>query len=87
MNPIMKANGITMNFPPKLANFVKISLSNGIIFNALEGGRKEGESNQKLLIFMHGYPETALLCFGRYLDHFIQQGYWVIAPDMRYVFQ
>ena len=24
-----------------------------------------------------------LVCWGRYLDHFIEKGYWVIAPDMR----
>lgn len=80
---LMKEQGITLSFPPKLVTFKNITLSNGITLNVLEGGRREGDAKQKLIIFKHGYPESALLCFGRYLDHYVQKGYWVIAPDLR----
>jgi len=79
---VMKEGGVKVQFPPQLATYRKVSLSNGIELNVLEGGRN-GLANQKLLIFLHGFPESALLCWGRYLDHFIEKGYWVIAPDMR----
>nr|CAG4707891.1 unnamed protein product [Naegleria fowleri] len=83
MAPMMASHGVHLSFFPKKASWRKIKLSNGMEMNMLEGGKREGDANQKLLIFMHGYPETALLCWGRYLDHFIEKGYWVIAPDMR----
>ena len=64
---------------PAKAQFVRASLSNHITLNALEGGAQ----NDKLLVLLHGFPETALITWGHLIDRFIDQGYHVIAPDMR----
>ena len=80
--PIMAESQVHLQMPPLLATASKHRLSNGIELNVWEGGRSN-DPNQKLLVFLHGYPESALLCWGRYLDHFIKKGYWVMAPDMR----
>lgn len=42
-----------------------------------------GPSEGKLVIFLHGFPETALLTFAHQIRFFANQGYHVIAPDLR----
>jgi len=64
---------------PLLATFKNVTLTNNITLNVLEGG----EQNPKLVILLHGFPETALLTWGSMIDDFVTDGYHVIAPDMR----
>ena len=47
--------------------------------SVLVGGDPKGE----LLIFLHGFPETAYLAWHHQLDHFSRLGYFVVAPDQR----
>ena len=47
--------------------------------SVLVGGDPKGE----LLIFLHGFPETAYLAWHNQLDYFSQLGYLVVAPDQR----
>ncbi|KAL9648994.1 hypothetical protein ABK040_008373 [Willaertia magna] len=76
-------NQTIVQFPPKLAKFKLVELSSGITLNVLEGGEGKENEHKKVLLFIHGFPESALLCWGRYLDYFINKGYHVIAPDLR----
>jgi pimeloyl-ACP methyl ester carboxylesterase len=49
-----------------------------IKLHVMVGGAKEGN----LLIFLHGFPEY-WVSFKEIAEHFIQQGYRVMLPDMR----
>ena len=67
---------------PRLARFKFVHLPNSdhnVTLNLIEGG----EQNEPLVILLHGFPETALLTWSPLIDQFIEEGYHVIAPDMR----
>jgi pimeloyl-ACP methyl ester carboxylesterase len=67
---------------PQLAHYKQVHLPNSkhnVTLTILEGG----SSSESLLIFLHGYPESALIAWGPFLDRFITAGYHVIAMDMR----
>lgn len=36
-----------------------------------------------MLIFLHGFPETAYLAWHRQIEYFSNMGYFVVAPDQR----
>ena len=36
-----------------------------------------------MLIFLHGFPETAYLTWHSQIDYFSRMGYFVVAPDQR----
>lgn len=50
-----------------------------IYLNINEAGQRDG----KLIIFLHGFPETGLVCWKHQIPYFAEKGYYVVAPDMR----
>ena len=36
-----------------------------------------------MLIFLHGFPETAYLAWNKQIEYFSNMGYFVVAPDQR----
>jgi epoxide hydrolase 4 len=56
-----------------------IKLPNGSEFNVNEAGNPNG----KLILFLHGFPETGLLSWKRQFLFFVNKGYFVVAPDLR----
>jgi pimeloyl-ACP methyl ester carboxylesterase len=63
---------------------------NGIVFaeHSFETSRhrtawiEAGSKNGPLMIFLHGWPELGLI-WGRQIEHFADEGWRCIAPDMR----
>jgi len=53
---------------------------NGIQLNVNEAGPVDAN---KLIIFLHGFPETGLMNWKHQIVHFAMLGYRVIAPDQR----
>jgi pimeloyl-ACP methyl ester carboxylesterase len=53
--------------------------TNGIKLSVLEAGPMDG----KLLLFQHGFPETAFLSWQHQICFFAELGYHVVAPDLR----
>jgi pimeloyl-ACP methyl ester carboxylesterase len=44
----------------------------------------ENDPNKPLLLFLHGFPETALMTWHKQLEHFANMNkYYILAPDMR----
>jgi pimeloyl-ACP methyl ester carboxylesterase len=57
----------------------KISV-NGVTLNVNEAGP---EGAKKMILFIHGFPETGLLNWKHQIPYFAKLGYRVIAPDQR----
>jgi len=47
--------------------------------NVITSGNKDGD----MLIFLHGFPETAYLAWNKQIEYFSNMGYFVVAPDQR----
>jgi len=47
--------------------------------NVITSGNRDGD----MLIFLHGFPETAYLAWHKQIAYFSNMGYFVIAPDQR----
>lgn len=56
-----------------------ITLGSNVTLHVLEAGPKNGT----LVIFLHGFPETALISWKHQIPHFANLGYRVVAPDQR----
>jgi len=52
---------------------------NGAEYRIYEAGPPDG----KLIIFLHGFPETALSAWPPQITYFASKGYLVVAPDIR----
>jgi dipeptidyl aminopeptidase/acylaminoacyl peptidase len=67
-------------------NFASLTLKqsliqvNGVTLHVNDAGPKDAS---KLIVFIHGFPETGLVCWKHQIFHFANQGYRVIAPDSR----
>jgi len=60
--------------------FSHVKTNRGVGLNVVTAGPQDG----KLVIFLHGFPETALLSWHHQLHHFGEQdNYFVVAPDQR----
>jgi len=55
----------------------QIESVNGL--NVITAGDRKGE----LLVFLHGFPETAYLSWHKQIEFFSKLGYFVVAPDQR----
>jgi len=53
--------------------------ANGVEHFVNEAGPESG----KLIIFLHGFPEIATVCWSSQIVHFAKKGYLVAAPDIR----
>lgn len=42
-----------------------------------------GDEENELMIFLHGFPETALTSWHKQIPYFVNKGYFVLAPDQR----
>eukprot|EP01125_Pyxidicula_operculata_P014524 TRINITY_DN4843_c0_g1_i1.p1 TRINITY_DN4843_c0_g1~~TRINITY_DN4843_c0_g1_i1.p1 ORF type:complete len:326 (-),score=54.65 TRINITY_DN4843_c0_g1_i1:42-1019(-) len=58
----------------------KTVVVNGISLNVNEAGPQDAE---KLIVFLHGFPETGYIAWKYQIPYFADHGYRVIAPDTR----
>jgi len=64
----------------ELSGFTWSNIStNGVRLNVVEAGPKDG----KLVIMIHGFPETALLSWYLQIPALAKAGFHVVAPDQR----
>eukprot|EP01094_Clydonella_sp_ATCC50884_P020518 TRINITY_DN4275_c1_g2_i1.p1 TRINITY_DN4275_c1_g2~~TRINITY_DN4275_c1_g2_i1.p1 ORF type:complete len:373 (+),score=102.79 TRINITY_DN4275_c1_g2_i1:103-1119(+) len=42
-----------------------------------------GDRTGRLVVLLHGFPETALLSWHGQIDHLVERGFFVVAPDQR----
>ena len=55
--------------------------SDGATLQVIEAGDRDADKGTILLL--PGFPETAALAWARYIHHFADQGFHVLAPDQR----
>lgn len=42
-----------------------------------------GDRDGKLVVLLHGFPETGILSWHKQIDPLVEQGFFVVAPDQR----
>ncbi|KAL0488369.1 hypothetical protein AKO1_015542 [Acrasis kona] len=68
---------------PYYAKYTKVETSEGININVLQAKDPTVTSDQPLMLFIHGFPESGLLSWHKQIPYFSNLGYNVIAPDLR----
>ena len=61
-------------------NYNTFTTADGLELKFIEKGDK-GEKGT--VVFLHGFPETAAVSWGAFVDDFAARGYHVLAPDQR----
>ncbi len=64
------------------SQFISFTTSDKITLQVLECNSHLSKQNDTI-VFLHGFPESALLSFSSQIDYFCAKGYHVLAPDQR----